>query len=217
VSIATTLGLAMGPLRETTSLFLDRRRGVQVEVRALVADAIPNAVLSGEVDLALSYNLGSHSNLRTLLSLEIPVVAVVAPNHPLVERGRVHIAEVSQFPMILPLAGMTIRDLMTSALTRLSIKSQPVLETNSIEMIKLLVTQSLRVTFLNPMDAIVERNRGELVFLDLPDHYPRPQTLQLIARERSPPDFVASLFAERLKVSLIEQVEKLRIGGGRMN
>ncbi len=215
VSIATTLGLAMGPLRETTSKFLDRHRGVQVEVRALVADAIPNAVLSGEVDLALSYNLVPNSNLRTLLSLEIPIVAVVAPNHPLVERGRVHIAEASQYPMILPLAGMTIRDLMTSAFGRLSIRNQPVLETNSIEMIKLLVTETPRVTFLNPMDAVVERNRGELNFLDLADHYPKPQTLQIITRERTPPDFVASLFVEQLRASLVEQVEQLRNGKGR--
>jgi DNA-binding transcriptional LysR family regulator len=210
VSIATTLGLAMGPLRATTSKFLDRHRGVQVEVRALVADAIPNAVLSGEVDLALSYNLPPHPNLRTLLTLEIPIVAVVAPQHPLVERGRVHIAEVAQYPMILPLGGMTIRDLMTSAFGRLSVKNQPVLETNSIEMIKLLVTESPRVTFLNPMDAVVERKRGELVFLDLADHYPKPQTLQIITRERIPPDFIASLFVEQLRVSLIEQVEQLR-------
>ena len=76
---------------------------------------------------------------------------------------------------------------MTSAFGRLSIKNQPVLETNSIEMIKLLVTEIPRVTFLNPMDAVVERNRGELVFLDLADHYPRPQTLQIITRSAHRP------------------------------
>jgi hypothetical protein len=43
------------------------------------------------------------------------------------------------------------------------------------------------VTFPNPMDAVVERNRGELVFLDLVDHYPRPQTPQIITRERTRP------------------------------
>lgn len=214
VAIATTLGLAMGPLRETTSQFLNRHRGVQVEVRALVADAIPNALLSGEVDLALSYNLGSQPNLRTLESLEIPVVAVVAPTHPLAARGCIHIAEAAQYPMALPSPGMTIRDLMTSAFAQLSIKLKPVLETNSIEMIKLMVMETPRVTFLNPMDAFVERDRGELVFLQLADRYPKPQTLQIIARERTPPDFVVSLFVEQLKNSLREQVAKLQAPAG---
>jgi DNA-binding transcriptional LysR family regulator len=209
VSIATTLGLAMGPLRGTVSEFLNRHPGVQVEVRALVAEAIPNAVVAGEADLALSYNLGSDPRLRTRMSVEIPIVAVVSPAHPLVGRGKVHIAEVATYPMILPLAGMTVRDLVAAAFSRLSITSQPVLETNSIEMIKQLVAEAPRVTFLNPMDAGAEQSRGELVFLELADRHLKPQTLQIITRERAPPDFVASLFLEQLRVSLIAQVEQL--------
>ncbi len=104
VTLATTLGLAMGPLRRMVSDFLNKHPGVQIEVRALVADAISNAVITGEADLAVSYNLASNANLRTQLSIAIPIVAVVAPDHPLVQRGRAYIAEVAAYPMILPLA-----------------------------------------------------------------------------------------------------------------
>jgi DNA-binding transcriptional LysR family regulator len=212
VSIATTLGLAMGPLRATVSEFLHRHPGVQVIVRALVADAIPNAVIAGEADLALSYNLNVDPGLRTHMALEIPIVAVVAPHHPLVGRGKVHIAEAAAYPMILPLPGMTVRDLVATVFSQLSIPHLPVLETNSIEMIKQLVAEPPRVTFLSPMDAVVEQRRGELSFLELMDRSLKPQMLQIITRGRAPPDFVASLFLEQLRVSLIAQVEQLHAG-----
>jgi DNA-binding transcriptional LysR family regulator len=209
VSIATTLGLAMGPLRPTVSEFLKRHPGVHIEVRALVADAIPRAVIAGEVDLALSYNLAPDRRTRSHMSLSIPIVGVVAPTHPLVSRGAAHVSEVAAFPMILPIQGMTIRDLMNSAFEAMAIARQPVMETNSIEMIKLLVGEPPRVTFLNPMDAIAERARGELAFIRLMDRQLRPQTLQLITRERGPADLIANLFIEKLRVSLTEQVAQL--------
>ncbi len=106
---------------------------------------------------------------------------------------------------------MTVRDLIAAAFLQLSITNQPVLESNSIEMIKQLVAEPPRVTFLNPLDAVLEHANGELVFVELADRSLRPQQLQIITRERSPPAFIASLFAEQLKASLIAQVAQLHV------
>jgi DNA-binding transcriptional LysR family regulator len=209
VSMATTFGLAMGPIRPAISDFLDQHRGVQVEVRALVADAIPNAVLSGEVDLGLSYNLAPDPNLRSQVSLPVPVVVVVPPGHPLAEHHTVRLADIVAYPMILPMLGMTIRDILNRAFTEQGISYRPEVETNSVEMIKLLVATPPRLTVLNPMDAIAEQQRGELVFLDLADRQIRPQSLQIITRQKGPTDFVANLFIEKLRISLTSQVDQL--------
>lgn len=210
VSIATTLGLTVGPLREIISGFMDRYPGVQIEVRALVAEAIPNAVRAGEVDLALSYNLAADQGLRSRLSLEIPMVAVVAPGHPLAGREAVYLAEAASYPLVLPMAGMSVRDLVSSALERLSINPLPILETNSIELIKQLVCTLPRLTFLSPMDVIVEQRRGELVGLRLAGRQLGPQTLQLITRSRSALDATGELFLEWLQSSIAAAVEPLR-------
>lgn len=209
VTLATTLGLAMGPVRSVVSEFLNRHPGVQIEVRALVADAIPNAVLAGEADLALSYNLPPDQNLRTQLSLEVPIVAVVASDHPLAARGKAHVAEIAAYPMVLPLSGMTVRDLITAVFARLCLNARPVVETNSIEMIKQLVADAPRVTFLNPLDAVVEHRRRELAFVEIADRNLKRQQLQIITRASLPPDFIASLFVEQLKKSLVEQVTQV--------
>jgi hypothetical protein len=59
------------------------------------------------------------------------------------------------------------------------------------------------------MDAIAEQQRGELVFLELADRQIRPQSLQIITRQKGPTDFVANLFIEKLRISLTSQVDQL--------
>lgn len=205
VSMATTLGLTVGPLRDIISGFMDRYPGIQIEVRALVAEAIPNAVRSGEVDLALSYNLVIEHGLRTRLSREIPIVAVVAPGHRLAGREAIQVSEAASCPLVLPLAGMSVRDMVSDLLQRLSITAPPILETNSIELIKQLVCTIPRLSFLSPMDAILERRRGELVLLPLARGQLAPQTLQIITRARGVLDPTGELFLEWLqsRVSMI--------------
>jgi DNA-binding transcriptional LysR family regulator len=210
VTLATTLGLTVSPLRDVISDFMDRHSRVQIEVRALVADAIPNAVLSGEADLALSYNLAAQPGLRSRLSLEVPVVAVLAPDHPLAGQGRVHLAEAAIYPMVLPLAGMSVRGLIDNAFEKLSISAPPALESNSIELIKHLVAKPPRLTFLNAMDAIVEQRQGRLAFLHLAGGQLTPQTLQLVARSRGALDPMGELFAEQLQGSLAAMVDQIR-------
>jgi DNA-binding transcriptional LysR family regulator len=202
ISLATTLGLTVGPLKEIISAFLRRHPDIQFELRALVADAIPNAVVTGEVDLALSYNLSIHPGLKPLLSIETPVVAVVAPDHPLVARDPIPIADVASYPLVLPAPGMSIRDLLDLAFARLAISARPLLETNSIELIKQLVAEDRRATFLNVMDATIEEGRGELAFLRLAGDHLKPQSLQLITRTGNPLYSIVTVFVEELRTAL---------------
>lgn len=213
VTLATTLGLAAGPLHDIVSRFLSRSPGVRVEIRGLVAGAIPAAVVSGEADLALSYNLAITPGLRSRLTLEVPIMAVVAPDHPLAERGVASLAEIAAYPLVLPEVGMTVRDLVDEAFERLSLTSRPVLETNSVEMIKLLVAEAPRATFLNPVDAAVEQQRGALRLLRLRGSHLRPQTLQIISRSRIPLDPAASLFLEQLRSALVDLVRQMNERG----
>ncbi len=209
VTLATTLGLAAGPLRDIVSTFLLQSPGVHVTVRALVAEAIPAAVIAGEADLALSYNLAIPPGLRSRLSLDVPIVAVVAPDHPLADRGAASLAELASYPLVLPAIGMTVRDLLDEAFERVSLVSRPVFETNSVEMIKLLVADTPRVTVLNPMDVAVEQQRGTLRAVPLRSPHLRPQTLQIISRSRIALDAAGSLFLEQLRSVLVELVREV--------
>ena len=56
VTIATMNGLAAGPLPRFLSSILDAHPRVHIRLRVLPLDQMTNAVLTGEADLALTYN-----------------------------------------------------------------------------------------------------------------------------------------------------------------
>src|ERR1700728_1843563 len=86
VTIATMNGLAAGPLPRFLSSILDQHPRVHLRVRVLPFDQMTNAVLTGEADLALTYNPPNSPGLRIVASHAQPIGAVVSPEHPLIKR-----------------------------------------------------------------------------------------------------------------------------------
>ncbi|MDB5534132.1 MAG: gltC 2, partial [Hyphomicrobiales bacterium] len=83
ITIATTLGFAAGPIAKILYDYTNEHPYIRVSLQGLFADGIPNAVLSGDVDLGLGLNLQQNPKLRTLFAIDVPFGAVVAPGHPL--------------------------------------------------------------------------------------------------------------------------------------
>ena len=81
--------------------FVARHPRVRVGLRALSTEAITHGVLSGDFGLGLGFNMTPVAGLRSLMTLEIPFGAVVAPGHPLAEAKRVRLANAAQFPLVL--------------------------------------------------------------------------------------------------------------------
>jgi DNA-binding transcriptional LysR family regulator len=88
VTIATMNGLAAGPLPRFLSSILDQHPRVHLRVRVLPFDQMTNAVLTGEADLALTYNPPNSPGLRIVASHDLAIGAVVSPKHPLTAFGR---------------------------------------------------------------------------------------------------------------------------------
>lgn len=209
VDIATTLGLAGGPLGDFVSGFVGRYPRVQVGVRASFAEAIPNAVVNGDCALGLGFNFTPDSTLRTIATFDVALGAVVSPGHDLAQKRTARIVETIQYPLIMGQPGMSLRALVDGALGRLAYTARPIVETNSVEMMKRLIeAKPDAVTFLNPLDVAAECADGSLVFVSLLDPSLKAQALRLIARNRGTLDPVASRFAEELRLELAAMTER---------
>jgi DNA-binding transcriptional LysR family regulator len=200
VAIATTVGFAAGPMAKIVHEFGREHPHVRILVRGLFADGIPNAILAGDVALGLAFNLPPNPGLRILLKLEVPFGAVVAPAHPLANRTRVRLSGIVQYPLVLPEPSMTLRTIVDLALARLQVSLRPLVETNSIEMMKRLVQLSQAVTFLNPIDVSEDRIAGRVRYIPIAEA--QTQALTLVARQRGNIDPTTSSFVEHLKLSL---------------
>ena len=200
VSIATTVGFAAGPMPKIIHDFGREHPHVRILVRGMFADAIATAILNGDLSLGLAFNLPANPGLRTLLKVEVPFGVVVAPSHPLANRNRVRLADVVQYPLVLPEPTMTLRKIVDLALAGLQAHVQPTVETNSIEMMKHLVQLNHAITFLNPIDVAEERISGRVRYIPIAEA--QTQTLTLVARQRGNIDPTTSRFVEHLASAL---------------
>lgn len=199
VSIATTLGLAGGPLGQIMARFSDDHPRVQVNVRATYSETIINAVVSGDCDLGFGFNFPQDRSLQTLMTYEVPIGVVVHPEHELAKRGKVSAADVVQYPLILGQPGMSLRNIVDAALGRVAYSARPVIETNSVDMMKqFVVAKRQAVTFLNPLDVALDCEAGQLAYVTLEDSAIKVQSLRVVARAKGILDPVALRLAATL-------------------
>jgi DNA-binding transcriptional LysR family regulator len=91
-------GLAAGPLPRFLSSILDRHPRVHVRVRVLPLDQMTNAVLTGEADLALTYNPPNSPGLAHRCQPRFRALgAVVSSKHVLAKRKPLRLADCVNF------------------------------------------------------------------------------------------------------------------------
>lgn len=226
VSLVTTVGLAAGPLPPILARFIEEHPRVRIKLRNDGGSTTINPVVTGEVDVGLGFNIPATPGIRTLANFDVPVGAVLPPDHALAkEQGPVDLVDLVQERLVLAQSGTSLRAVIDLALAPLPIPVEPVLETNSSELMKQLVKCGTGLTLMNPLDVIAECRRGELVFRPLADPHVRHQPMKVFARARAPLDAATSLFVEYLMQELLVLVRELqgrghipqpeRLGGGR--
>jgi DNA-binding transcriptional LysR family regulator len=201
-TIATMNGLAAGPLPRFVSSIVDAHPRVHIRIRVLPFDQMTNAVLTGEADLALTYNPPNSPGLRVVASHELALGAVVSVRHPLARRRALRLADCAEFPLAIADASMTIRPAVDLAFTRADIPLQPTIETNSIEFMKKAARSGQAVTFLNAVDVAEEVAAGEVRHLPLHELAAHPLALKLLVRARGGLDAFPSLVVEELRKAM---------------
>ena len=84
--------------------------------------------------------------------------------HPLAAEPVLRLSDVLGSPLVLVETGARLRAVIDNAFARMSMDAAPVVETNSIQTLKRLVTGSNRLTLLNRLDVAHECAQGTLVF-----------------------------------------------------
>ena len=203
VTIVTTSGIAEGFLARIVERFTTAHPGIKVRVLTLPRDSTIAAVVSGEADVALAYNLENNPRLSTFLKYEFRLGAVMAPGHPLARRTSVRLAECFDYPTVIADPSMTIRDVLESV-ADLDYDLSLAIETNSIGLMKRLAQTVPNITFLNPVDIGEELYARTLKVVPVREIDGKPQVLSLVHRSRGPLESAANLLASDIKLALDE-------------
>jgi DNA-binding transcriptional LysR family regulator len=203
VAIATMGGLASSLLGPTLGTFRAAHPRVRLTVRVLAKDAIVAALLAGEADLGLAFNLPTHPRLFRAASFDHPIGAVMSPDHPLASRLSLRFSDCLPYPLLLAERGMALRETV-DLLVPPNVDVAPALETNSLEMMRRMAHLAPHVTFMCAFEVEEDVAAGRLAFVPLQSSRAR-ETVALVHRAAGPLDPVVSAVAAALMQALAPQ------------
>lgn len=202
VTIATMDGLAGSVLAPIFARFRQNHPAIKIRSLILPVADIAASVASGEFDLGIGFDLPPDPALQSFAKLETKLGLVVPPSHPLAGGPAISFSACIGYPLILPETGLTLRTLLEEAFVRAAVKIEPMVESNSIALIKRAVALDLGLSFLNSIEVAEERKRGELVFVPLRERQLKAQLITLVHRAKGGLEILPSLMAEEIKVAL---------------
>lgn len=208
VRIATIAGLVPTVMPPLVAWMRQHHPFVKLVVQSMSLEAVIGAVIAGEAELGLGYQLPPDPKLRMLTRLPARVGAVMAPSHPLAGLTEISLADCIGYPMVIPDSSITIGALLADAFERAAIAVDTVVETNSIDLLRRAAMSGTTIAFLSEIEADEDRSLGILVFVPLRGPQPPTQELRLVARRTGGLDATQSKIAEELRQMLTRQVEQ---------
>ncbi|WP_172328503.1 LysR family transcriptional regulator [Mangrovicoccus sp. HB161399] len=194
VTVATMSTLASGRLAGVVAAFREAHPHVELELTVSDRGGVMDLVAGGGAEIALAYNLPQDPRLARVAEYQHRLGAVVAPDHPLTAKASVRVSDCLIYPMVLAPRGISLREAV-EALAPAHAAIEPMVETNSMELMKRLTRRAPHVAFLNRVDIDQELRDGDLAFLPLQGAAGR-QRLTLVHRARGTLSPAASRFIQ---------------------
>jgi DNA-binding transcriptional LysR family regulator len=198
VKIAAIGMLASRPLLAVIAELRQRHPFLELKVNVDPLGEVTSALLNGEVDLALAYDIPYSPRLLVLGEYDQALGAAMAPEHPLAGKAEIRLSDCLGFPLAIPDARVSIRPILERALPSKATLA-PVLESNSIEMLRDMAQLSPHITFLNELDIAPEVARGVLTWVPVAELSVLQQKLVLACRLDSALDPATYLVAQEIK------------------
>ncbi|MDW5316835.1 LysR family transcriptional regulator [Rhizobium sp. PL01] len=198
IIIATMGGLAGGIVPKTAAYFAARHPRLKITIRVMFVRDIVQAVLDGQADLGLAYNLPPVPQLETLWKMDTRLGAVVSPEHPLVGTASLPLSVCQTYPLIFADKSMLIHGIVADAFVNAGLTVEPTFLANSIEAMKYLASAGDGIAFLSKFDVAEEQRNGVLTYVPIRDRTFGKNTLSLVQREKRNRGLAATMFGEEL-------------------
>ncbi len=123
-------------------------------------------LVSFDSDLALVFEPAHMVDFEVLHAVHQPVMAVMSQGHPLASRKTLRLRDCLEFDLVLPAQQFGVRMLLDQASARLGRKLEPVLETDSFDMVRHFAAYGQGIGFQIPV-GLNTRARPEMAFVPI--------------------------------------------------
>lgn len=196
VSLSVIEAVAATVLPRAIAEFQRSHPGVRFEVEVTGADDVVRSVEADLAEVGITFNPTPRRSFRALSEFPQVLCAIVSESHPLARRASIRLRDCRAYPLLFGDATLGGRGLLDQFLARSSLAPDPVVVSNSIEMLKSLARASDAVCFQIAVGA-PPRGSG-LKALPLADPGLRAGKLVVGARRGRVLPVAAAAFGERL-------------------
>lgn len=163
VHIATLDSLAVQFLPEFVMSFHKKHPAVDFRIRNDNYNNIFRFIAEGDVDIGVTFDLARPHDLKLVHGVPMPLMAIVAGNHPLARQKSVTLQECAQFKLLLQLDNEVMSSMIAVELAALNRVGRTLVATNNQMMLKPLILSGEGVAFFTPLGLLRELESGEAV------------------------------------------------------
>ncbi len=191
--------------REFLPQFLSRFHAAypRISFRVLVAatSRTIEMALADEIEIALLYHANLPATMEVMASLERARYLMMSAGHPLATRSWVRLAEIADYPLIVPDYGISgARDVYDRVFSKLRSKPKIVLTTDSYELMRSAAQVGLGLAIVNEYLVPLREERGpDVAFVRIRDSVVKPQRLWCSVRRGRKLSVAALAFVDRIK------------------
>lgn len=171
---------------------------VTINVSTRGSLGVVEAILDDDADLGLVFNAPFHPEIDSLARRQQRLYATVSPNHPIANRKEIKLEKVLNYDIALPEASFGIRQLVEEILHKTEAYIEPVLTTDSIQMLVNFARKDLGVVFLPYFAIKGELQAGQLSAVAISDVSARNARVEIIAHKGRPLPIPAEEFLQEL-------------------
>ncbi|HRE20819.1 MAG TPA: LysR family transcriptional regulator [Rhabdaerophilum sp.] len=178
---------------------------ISIEAEIMSTDGAATALINGDVDVTVAFNLSPHQEIIIQSSTELPLGCVVAPGHVLAQSRTTTLQKAASFPIVLQSRSLMIRRYLEAKHGWIFTQHRPPVVTNSLQFMKHLARSGSHIAFTSEFDVAPELLEGSLRFIPIRDKVAEPQTICVAVNARRGSrisQIVASAVAEEIQSML---------------
>lgn len=192
VAASESFGAEIVP--EICAKFSEAYPGIRVHVLVAESGSIIDLTARDECDVGFAFgtNIGQS---RLVASFELPIGAIVGPEHPLAGRERISIRECFDYPVVIPDEKLSFRHRLDDATDLFRLGERRGIEASSPRMMLGIARMNHHVAFQTKLGLTNDLQNGSLHFIRLTDRKLKPDRFAIFASPRSEGRFAALEFA----------------------
>ncbi|ARP98481.1 LysR family transcriptional regulator [Pseudorhodoplanes sinuspersici] len=203
VTVAAAEGICTSMMPGVIATLLSKAPRITVSLRRTESLRTEQALIAGDVDLGVGFDLPVSAGLRQLFTAKFAVGAIMHPNHDLSRQSKVSLSALLGYPLILPEEAISIMQMLAPAFQRLNARLVASVSSNSIDAIRALVERNVGIGIQTRFGLDRSLAEHSIVHVPLDAGGPVISTVSILCRAQrslpAPVDMLFQLLADDLQ------------------